>query len=397
MVFFISCGIVEKKILYPIIAGISTFICRIALTESKIIDFPLLLCLLSSLSMSLSFIPLIIIKINNPNLLAEYNHLEENNKMIKDYKKDIKIGFLLITLTSILDFINTMVNCFSNIESFTNSWAIDIVIISLFTKYSLKLDLHRHQILCIIIIILSGLLLNIIDFYNNLEKDKIIDIICVVLKEISLSLKICINRYTMDNNHMTPFEICFYEGLFEFILFSISYFIYSYFFYNSNNIFQIFIDYNNEIKNNLEIILISIIIILNFTYNLLSFLTVKYYHPCYVITIFIIQEIGSNLLKINTDNLKYYHFITILISIIFVFVFLIFNEIIEINCLGLEKNTKRNISIRSDRESEKLSESFNENNNDDSPEEIKKEMENSCSLPANELSIKDENVENEKK
>ena len=67
MVSIISCGTLEKKIVFPILAGISTFICRILfniiLTEKSLVK-----CIVSPLSMCLAFIPLIIIKMKYPNI-----------------------------------------------------------------------------------------------------------------------------------------------------------------------------------------------------------------------------------------------------------------------------------------------------------------------------------------
>ena len=352
MVSIISCGTLEKKIVFPILAGISTFICRI-LFNIILTEKSLVICIISPLSMCLAFIPLIIIKMKYPKIFKEYNYLIDNNSLIKYYKKDIRIGILLIFLSSILDYVNTIVNFyFSSVISFTNNWAIDILIIGLFCQYSLKIELKRHQIFCYIIIIISGFSLNIIDFYNKFNDIIIPEIICVILKEISFSLKICINRYTMEKHHMSPYEICFYEGLFQLMFFIFT--IVGFSIYYNDYIFQIIFDYHDKlIKNNLEIsisfILIAIAIILNFLFNLFTFITVKYYHPSYIINIFIIQEIGSNLLDKNKELYK--DIITIIDSFIFIITFLIFNEIIEINCLGLSKYTKKNIFIRGQGES----------------------------------------------
>ena len=182
MVSIISCGTLEKKIVFPILAGISTFICRI-LFNIILTEKSLVICIISPLSMCLAFIPLIIIKMKYPNIFKEYNYLIDNNSLIKYYKKDIRIGILLIFLSSILDYVNTIVNFyFSSVISFTNNWAIDILIIGLFCQYSLKIELKRHQIFCYIIIIISGFSLNIIDFYNKFNDIIIPEIICVILK-----------------------------------------------------------------------------------------------------------------------------------------------------------------------------------------------------------------------
>ena len=352
----IGCGKLEKNIFFPIIAGISTFICRIILSYTIFKDnnndyYYFLICLISSFSMCLSIIPLIILKIKHPNIYEEYNYLEENSKMIKDYKSDRKKGFVLIIITSILDFIETLLKAKTSFSNFTNNWAVDILIISFLSKYFLKLEIHRHHILCIIIIIISGISFNIFDYYTKLNEIDLETIFISFFREIIYCLKICINRYSMDNNHISPDELCFYEGLFEFIIFI---FIFIIFFLHKTS--TAFFKIVNDSK---EIILISLYIIFNFFYNLLINFTKKYYHPYYVINIIIIQEIGINLL--NDDENKNDFEIKIikgLIAFIFIFTFLIFNEIIEINFLGLSKNIKKNIGNRGDRETVDINESL---------------------------------------
>ena len=83
-------------------------------------------------------------------------------------------------------------------------------------------------------------------------------------------------------------------------------------------------------------------IFLHFIYNLCICISNKRYNPVYIITLFIFQEVSYSLE--DAKNWKFY--INIILAIIFTFVFLIYNEIIEINCCGLEKNTKKNIRKR---------------------------------------------------
>ena len=346
MVSFIRCRTLDKNFIFPIIAGISTLLSRFLLSKIDFGEDKLMLCLISSLSMCLSFIPLIIIKIKYPSLEKQYNYLKDENDTIKSYNEKSRKGFYSIIFTSILDFSVTIIKAIKGFTSVTNSWAFDIIIISFLSYFILDAKLFKHQYLCIIIIVITGIVLNIYDLYNF--DWEIISIVYVYLKEIIFCLKICINKFAIKNYNILPYEICFYEGLFSFILYNLSWFgicIY-------NDKYQKYFEYFKDFFESFDkkkIILISFFIILNFLYNLFTFITVKYYNPCYVINIFIFQEIGSNFInKDIINNTKFY--IIIFITFIFFIVFLVFNEIIELNFCDLQKNIKPNIAKRGDNE-----------------------------------------------
>ena len=81
---------------------------------------------------------------------------------------------------------------------------------------------------------------------------------------------------------------------------------------------------------------------LTFIYNLDIYISIKRYNPNYIIILFIIQQAINTL----TDVRNWKLYTNIILAIMSIFIFLIYNEIIEINCCGLEKNTKRNIRKR---------------------------------------------------
>ena len=82
-----------------------------------------------------------------------------------------------------------------------------------------------------------------------------------------------------------------------------------------------------------------------FIYNLFLLITIKYYTTFHILLPIVFAEIHFYLIDV------FFNLIVIipLIGFSFIFlVFLLFVEIIEINCFGLQQNTKKNISIRAE-------------------------------------------------
>ena len=105
--------------------------------------------------------------------------------------------------------------------------------------------------------------------------------------------------------------------------------------------FDNFIDYFCKISST-QLLHLFIFLICYLIFVLCNYISIKIYSPNYIINIFIAQEIYHSFISHN--KLKIY--LNITVAIIFTILFLIFNEIIEINCFDLQKNTKRNIKKR---------------------------------------------------
>ena len=151
----------------------------------------------------------------------------------------------------------------------------------------------------------------------------------------------------MEKKFCSPYEVCCYQGIICLILYIIILIISKY----VNSIDDFFKDFSTfELY---DLFLYLIIIIFEFIYNLSIFLTIKFLTPCHFLFITIIGElslyINNVIVKFDNDS------IIIIIGLIFIFLMtLVFNEIIELNCFGLEKNTKKNINIRVAIEEDKL-------------------------------------------
>ena len=308
MKFLISIGNLDKNIFYPIISGLSCIIVKFILSKDKsnLEKYPLIISLESSMGMSLSFILLLIYKndkktnIGNrekDNKINKFNDIRKANSFELEYTdayEDIIYGkYKYILLTSIMDFIQTIINyrfIYFNIK--INMWIFDIIFISLFSQLILKSKMHRHHYISICLIILIGIIIDIIaKYYNNFYKN-IINIGLKFLIEIIYSLSIVINKYTIEKKFSKGYEICFYQGLFTFILYTILFAIYCY--------FDDYIRYFYDITLNGLFIFFSFII-LQFIMNLFLFITNEKTSPCHIIIIFIINQLGYYIIDFMKD------------------------------------------------------------------------------------------------
>ena len=84
--------------------------------------------------------------------------------------------------------------------------------------------------------------------------------------------------------------------------------------------------------------------IIQFIFNLFIFTTLKKFTACHILIIIVIAELEPFCKDLVQNN--FISIIIIIELICILFILLIFNEIIEINCCGLQKNTKKNIIKR---------------------------------------------------
>ena len=110
-----------------------------------------------------------------------------------------------------------------------------------------------------------------------------------------------------------------------------------------------------------EIIYFIISMINRFGFNIFCLLTAKYCTPSHIVIILIIGEIyfGVESEPLWAAILEY------IIYVFLVFAMLIFLEIIEINCYGLQKNTEKNTITRARESDLKINEDDLEEEKDD--------------------------------
>jgi hypothetical protein len=355
----INYGKVDKNIIFPIISIIFIIVENTIFNKSNILEnfysHIFMICIGQSIGKILSFIPFIILNIINKNLSEENQII--NNKLVyrkeyyEKYKRIKYKKYGLIILFSIL-------NCLINILYYRvmlsvefDYWLLDIIYIIIFSYLILKIKLYKHQYLSILIIFIAGLSLNIINSLNA-ALDYII-ILLSILTEIVYCLNIIVDKYLMEYTFCSPYEICFYDGIISLIIFIVALAIstnteikdngyavnYKGKFYVDN-----FYDYYDKF-NTKEFFLLIFEIIYYFTYYLFPLITIQNYTVYHYLLILIFDFEVTFLIDFEI-NWKFFLNI-ILFSLIF-FMLLVFNEIIEINCFGFQKNTRKRISERAE-------------------------------------------------
>jgi len=363
----VSCGKINIKILIPIFGGIIRMIGRLLLDinpkKEVVSKNPFIISIYSAFGMSLSFIPFLIYKSKNKNFASKIN-----NKLIPQENRESKLSvkfvyydvnkhpkkekYKLILLCTLFDFSETLlINAFC-INCVYNLWVFDITIISLFSYLILKKNLYKHQYLSMIIIIIFGIGLNVIEYLKKSDDNNKIDpieIISKFLSEVFYSLNIVINKYNMEKNFCSPYEICLWEGLINFILFSLCLLVLNIFGLTIGDIIypeNLFDYYNNFDLNDIIVILINVFA--SCFYNLLVLITCNEYTPFHVLIILIINE-SYYYFKFN-ENLVL-NITGFCILLLLLIVFLVFIEMIELNICEISRNTIKNISIRAGRDS----------------------------------------------
>ena len=237
-----------------------------------------------------------------------------------------------------IDFITTILILKYCISIKINIWIFDILFISLFSYLILKKKIYKHHYISIIIIIITGVSLDIIlgnynDFYYNIGPN-IINFVC----EILFSLGLVINRYTMEFKFCSVYEICFYQGIIGFFLYVLLLILSKYIKF-LNNFFDNFEGFKTK-----HIFIFIIIVIFQFIHNLCIFNTIINTSTCHILIIIVLGELSHYFINLfyGKDNS-----IIIIIALLFIlFMILIFIEVIELNFFGLSKNTKKNITLR---------------------------------------------------
>ena len=297
----------------------------------KISNYPFLFSICCSFDMCFSLIPFIISNIKSKKGIKSKKYIETIKKM-----KIQKIFFIFID--GFMDFSQTLLCSFVlKNESTVNFQICDFFLIALLSLLILKRKFYKHHYFILIIFILLAISSIIIQIFN-LHFD-FLDFIYVFTQEVFFSLLIVLEKYIMEYKFCSPYRLCFDKGFISLILYGITLGIL--YLFKEKQYIEDFKTYYKEI-NIKEIILVFIFMILHFLYNITFILANVYSNHFYIFFCIIIHLIVFNILEEIEE-------IQLIINFVFIFILLliilVFNEIIELNCFGLERKTVKNMKI----------------------------------------------------
>ena len=342
---FISIGKIDKNLI-PMIAGcIFCFLNRILnqYDGSLLFKNQIMMNIYISTSKLFTIIPFILLKINSKKVSSNNIQTIKNQQALKYMNKSEakriiagKWGFIFLAV--MIYFVNQIFFVLT-IKVHSNTTILNILITSLFYYLIFKIKLYRHHYLSIILIIIVGFIIDMIlgnllfDIDNNLGL-----FFFRLLREVLFSLSSVVDKYILEKKFGSVYEILLTNGVITSTLFIIFAIIDHNFFgiYNYEEYFNNF--------NMTELLVASGVIITQLGLNVSILFTNKNNSPCHIFIIFIFGQLAYYI-DFSGSNA-----IVIFCLIIILFLSFVFNEILEINFLGLSDNTKKNISKRAENE-----------------------------------------------
>jgi hypothetical protein len=342
---FISIGKIDNNII-PMIAGcIFCFLNRILnqYDGSLLFKNQIMMNIYISTSKLFTIIPFILLKINSKKVSSNDIQTIKNQQALKYMNKSGakriiagKWGFIFLAV--MIYFVNQFFFVLT-IKVHSNTTILNILITSLFYYLIFKIKLYRHHYLSIILIIIVGFIIDMIlgnllfDIDNNLGL-----FFFRLLREVLFSLSSVVDKYILEKKFGSVYEILLTNGVITSTLFIIFAIIDHNFFgiYNYEEYFNNF--------NTTELLVASGVIITQLGLNVSILFTNKNNTPCHIFIIFIFGQLAYYI-DFSGSNA-----IVIFCLIIILFLSFVFNEILEINFLGLSDNTKKNISKRAEDE-----------------------------------------------
>ena len=289
---------------------------------------------------------------------------------IKKGADNIIIKIFLIFMTGFFDFFEFILSTYyiNKIHKMsttlqTRFGVVLIVVSSLLSRCLLKIQMFKHHIFSLIflgvgilLLILSEYLFQVYDLIltvNNLT----IGIIFSILSHMSIAFNNTIEKYSIDTNFMNPFLLLTFQGIIG-LIFTIISALYE----NPIPTIKNLYDNNSSGMFTLFVLLILLYTIIGALKNIYRMNTILLFtpmnkhladiiiNPLYIIYYF---SIGEDFMKDDRRD-YFYFFINLLLLIIFDIFGLIFNEFIVLFCGGLDFNTYKSISLRSDAFSEMI-------------------------------------------
>ena len=349
----ISIGKINKNIFIVLLGGIIYTGFLFVQKHSKLFrgknNHPIIYTLMHSISLSLSFILLIIYHIKNKKKNSKsIPTLTENSYKDKQDMGKIKISWkiklLWILLVAAIDFICYAISNYliEPDDYYLGIMQINIIFMVIFSYFILKMKLHKHHYLCLFTIVLKCIVYSIVfEVYKYFNKTVILPFIILFIIEISFCLVYTLYKYYMQIKYINTYELMFFQGLIE-LLFSIITLIIT----TKYGFVDNFNDFINFLRDNkTEIPIIISLIIIHFIYMIIFYKTIEIFNHFYLFISVLLSE--YTVFFVNIKELYPKQIIAgIILMVVCSFMILVFVEIIELNFCGISAMTKKNIELR---------------------------------------------------
>ena len=305
------------------------------------------------------------IKINENNKEKSDKEIEYiyNEKTIKINTKKI---LLLILLISILFLFNEFFGYLYIKQNMLIIRLYYIFFIPIFSKFILKENIYKHQYLSYIISII-GIILIIIASYLDFESEDKLSNIFKIVKGCIYSLIFVLIKYLNEIYYISPFKTSLLFGIIALLLISLFFIIYSLIKYQDLSYFNDCFDFS-KVEDKAKVIIYFILaFIFDTCLKIFVLLSLIYFSPILLLITNILIPILSWIEELIEKGQSMPTVIIYPIGYtIILFATLMYNEIIILNFCGLNKNTKKFVEQRQNKESIELIKyrngSFNHNN-----------------------------------
>ena len=338
---FIIFGKINKKLILLIVAGLIQIINSVINLYDKRkrqykFNNTFLSCLVTSISQILVKLYPLILKISN-----------EQKSNIKLTKKKQFLHYFVLCLIFIainalafftLEKINDNNSQISQLFPNNNpiSFFFEMIFLISISAFLLKYKYFKHHIISLIVLIIVGLIPIIISMNYYFSKKYFINSILRISLAALDSVYRCYQKYLMEKFYYPYWNIAFVPGI---ILFPIALVLSS---------LHLSINYSDIIHSKTHFIIFNIIwpLVFNVIMCPLTIMIVYYFYPDYILIITLIASISETIIfRIEYHAIDY---ISVPIYIIQIFTLPFYLEILECNFCGLNKNTRRNIHLRSE-------------------------------------------------
>jgi len=344
--FFISLGVVNKKLLFPLVY----IICIISYNiYSLTFEYNEVSLLIAGLGYSVGELFIFFIS-----LRFKYKRIISKKKKvpIKNYIKDYLILFFInafFMFQRLIPFYilnsteeNENDDKKKYMELFINN-SLEIIFITLITILFLKYKYYIHHIISLILLIILSVIIDLVlENFTYADTELVINSIAYVFVN---SVMYVYFKYLMERKYYHYMDILFIMGIFDCFLFLFSLVIIPIAQKTKGSyklIFQFYEFYNESGAGKMILIFFMNLVMKGLMVFLIEMKIVDMLGPSFVYVSYQISRIPSTIMSIEGNN-KWIVLILSLFQILFILFYL---EILEFNFCSLNKNTKKSIAER---------------------------------------------------